>query len=104
MSTIKHLTDADFDKETAGKTCLIDFWATWCGPCQMFAPILEETAEALPDDIVVGKVDVDQCPKLAVKFGIRSIPTVIILKNGQAVQTLIGVQNKERLIRELKGI
>ena len=104
MSKIKHLTDADFDAETAGRTCLIDFWATWCGPCRMFAPILEETAAELPDDIVVGKVDVDECASLAVKFGIRSIPTVVILKDGKAVKTFVGVQDKDRLIREIKGI
>lgn len=102
MSTIKHLTDADFETETAGKTCLLDFWATWCGPCRMFAPILEETAATLPDEVVVGKIDVDQNPDLAVKFGIRAIPTIVILKNGQIKETMMGVQDKSKLLAALK--
>ena len=98
MSEIKHLTEADFEKETAGKVCLLDFWATGCGPCQMFAPILDETAADLPDDVVVAKIDVDQNPGLAVKFGVRSIPSIFIMKDGKVVKSFMGVQTKETLL------
>lgn len=101
MSTIKNLTDADFDAETQGKLCLLDFWATWCGPCKMFAPILEETAADLPDDVLVGKIDVDQFPALAARFGVRSIPSIFIVKDGKIVRSFMGVQTKETLLNAL---
>ena len=101
MSTIKNLTDADFDAETQGKLCLLDFWATWCGPCKMFTPILEETAANLPDDVLVGKIDVDQFPALAARFGVRSIPSIFIVKDGKIVRSFMGVQTKETLLNAL---
>lgn len=101
MSTIKNLTDADFDAETQGKLCLLDFWATWCGPCKMFAPILEETAADLPDDVLVGKIDVDQFPALAARFGVRSIPSIFIVKDGKIIRSFMGVQTKETLLNAL---
>ncbi len=101
MSTIKNLTDADFDAETQGKLCLLDFWATWCGPCKMFTPILEETAADLPDDVLVGKIDVDQFPALAARFGVRSIPSIFIVKDGKIVRSFMGVQTKETLLNAL---
>ncbi len=76
---------------------LIDFWAVWCGPCQMQAPIIEELAKEL-DDVTVGKVNVDEQQELAVEYGISSIPTIILFKNGKVVDTLVGYQSKESLI------
>ena len=76
---------------------LIDFWAVWCGPCQMQAPIIEELAKEL-DDITVGKVNVDEQQELAVEYGISSIPTIMLFKNGKAVDTVVGYQAKESLI------
>ncbi|MBR4883815.1 MAG: thioredoxin [Lentisphaeria bacterium] len=104
MSEIKHLTEADFEKETAEKVCLLDFWATWCGPCQMFAPILDETAAALPDDILVAKIDVDQNPGLAIKFGVRSIPSIFIVKDGKVVKSFMGVQTKDTLLDAIRAL
>ena len=74
----------------------VDFWATWCGPCRMMAPIVEELAAETPD-VVFAKVDVDQNPDLAMGLGIASIPTLILFKNGQAVERVIGVTPKEEL-------
>ena len=76
---------------------LIDFWAVWCGPCQMQAPIIEELAKEL-DDVTVGKVNVDEHQELAVKYEISSIPTIILFKNGKVVDTLVGYQAKDSLI------
>lgn len=76
---------------------LIDFWAVWCGPCQMQAPIIEELAKEL-DDVTVGKVNVDEQQELAVEYGISSIPTIMLFKNGKVLNTLVGYQAKESLI------
>lgn len=79
------------------KTVLLDFWATWCGPCRMIAPIVEEIANER-DDITVGKVNVDEERELAKKFGIMSIPTLVILKGGEVVNTGIGYMPKEQIL------
>ena len=78
------------------KTVLLDFWAPWCAPCRMVVPIIEEIASERPD-IKVGKINVDEQPELASKFGIMSIPTLILKKDGQVVEKAIGVQTKEQL-------
>ena len=81
----------------ADKPVLVDFWATWCGPCRMLAPVVEEVSAAHADDVVVGKVDVDKCPELAQQFGVMSIPTLILFKDGQVVDTLVGYHPKAAL-------
>lgn len=78
------------------KTVLLDFWATWCGPCQMLAPIIHDFAEAHPE-IKVGKIDVDEESALAVQFGVMSIPTLIVFKNGKIANQAIGYQSSEQL-------
>ncbi len=80
---------------------LLDFWATWCGPCRMIAPIIEEIAEENPE-LVVGKIDVDQNPGLADAFGIRSIPTLVVMENGKPVATLVGYRPKADILKMLE--
>ena len=99
---IVHITKENFEsvaKESA-KPVLIDFWATWCGPCKMIAPIVEEIAGER-DDIVVGKIDVDQEMELAMQFRITSIPTLVLMKNGAVAATLVGYRPKADILKLL---
>ena len=92
--SVMHITKENFDAVVGGdKPVLLDFWATWCGPCRMVAPIVEEIASER-DDILVGKVDVDVEMELAVKFGIVSIPTLVYLKDGMEVERIVGYRPK----------
>lgn len=83
------------------KTVLLDFSAVWCGPCQMIAPVIHEIADE-NNDIVVGKIDVDNETPLAIKFGVSSIPTLVVMKNGQAVEKAVGLRSKARILEMLK--
>ena len=96
------LTVENFESVTnTDKPVLIDFWASWCGPCRMMAPVVEEIAAEHPE-IRVGKVDVDAENGLAAQFGVMSIPTLVVIRNGETAGTLVGVQSKERVL-ELLG-
>lgn len=99
MSVLK-LTEENFEKEVmqSEKTVIVDFFATWCGPCKMMSPIIDEIAEELGDSVKVGKIDTDENLELAQKVGIMSIPTIMILKNGRVVKTFVGVTSKSEII------
>ena len=92
--SVKHLTTAEFNAVVdSSPLTLVDFWATWCGPCRMVGPIIEKLGEKYESQAVIAKVDVDQEPDLARRFGIMSIPTVVFLKNGKEFQRMVGVQS-----------
>mgnify|MGYP001179516569 CR=1 FL=1 len=99
---IENVTDQNFDEAIKEGLVLADFWATWCGPCKMIAPVLEELDAEMGDQVKIIKVDVDENPDTAGKFGIMSIPTLIIFKDGQKVDQLVGFQPKEVLVNALK--
>ncbi len=98
------LTKQNFQDEVlkSGKTVLVDFWATWCGPCRMIAPIVHEISEEMADSVKVCKVNVDDEPELAAAFGISSIPTLMVFKNGKAVNTAVGYRPKDNIVTMLK--
>ncbi len=101
MSVI-HVTKATFQEEVvnSAKPVLVDFWAPWCGPCRMVGPILDEIA-AEREDIKVAKINVDEEPDLANQFGIMSIPTILVMKNGQVVNKSVGAKSKDQLLSML---
>lgn len=97
------LKDDNFEQEVErySGVALVDFWATWCGPCQVMLPIIEEISKEIGAKVKVGKLNVDESPKTAEKFGIMSIPTLIFFKDGKEVNRFSGVQSKETLIEEI---
>jgi thioredoxin 1 len=94
---VKHITDAEFQGTVASGVTLIDFWAPWCGPCKMIAPILEELAGELGDKAKIVKINVDDNPQVAGQYGIMSIPTLLLFKDGKKVDQKVGAQPKPAL-------
>ena len=98
------ITKENFEAEVLNSTkpCLVDFWATWCGPCKMIAPIIEELAEEYADTVKVCKINVDDEPELAIKYKVSSIPTVMLFENGNVKDTVVGYRPKESFENMLK--
>ena len=102
MSKPVEINDSNFNEViNSDKPVLVDFWAEWCGPCKMIAPVVDELANDYDGKAVVGKVDVDSNPEVAGKFGIRSIPTLLVFKNGEVVDKQVGAVNKSVLSQKL---
>jgi thioredoxin 1 len=104
VSEVKTLTDATFDTEVsdAGTPMIVDFWAPWCGPCRMVGPVIDEIAQEHDDKVCVGKLNVDENPATAQKYGIMSIPTIILFKEGEVAKKVIGARSKADFLREFE--
>ena len=102
MGKAIEITDANFNEViNTDKPVLVDFWAEWCGPCKMIAPVVEELAGDYDGKAVVGKLDVDSNPEISAKYGIRSIPTLLVFKNGEIVDKQVGAVSKNALAQKL---
>lgn len=102
---ISQLSESNFDSEVASSNIpvLVDFWAEWCGPCKMIAPLLDELADEYDGKLKIGKVDVDQNQGLAGKFGIRAIPTLLIFKGGKVAEQIVGMASKKDLQKKISA-
>jgi len=106
MAKPREVTDSNFDQEVlkAAKPVLVDFWAPWCGPCRMVAPIVEELSDEYDGKVEFVKLNTDDNPNTAVKYGIRSIPTLLVFKDGQPVGQIIGFRPKSDLKQRLDAV
>jgi thioredoxin 1 len=104
MSALKQVTDATFDGEVlkSGKPVLVDFWAEWCGPCRMVAPILEQIAQEHGDKLEIVKLNTDENPDTAAKYGVLNIPMLNVYVNGEVVKTIVGAKPKRALLKDLE--
>ena len=98
------LTDKNFQQQTKNKVVLVDFWAEWCGPCKMMAPVLNDVANELTENAYVGKLNIEQYQSMAQQFNVRSIPTLIIFKNGKEVKRFVGIKQKDFLLKEINSV
>ena len=104
MSEVVHLSANTFDEVTSSGLCLVDFWATWCGPCKMLSPILDQIAQEVGDQIVIAKANVDDLPDQCVKYGVRNVPEILILRDGQVVSQLNGMQSKAKILDAINSV
>lgn len=100
------VTDASFSREVENSATpvLLDLWAEWCGPCHMLAPTVDQLASEMAGRVKVGKLNIDENPGIANRFGVRSIPTLLVLKGGKEVDRLVGVQPKQEILRRLENV
>ena len=98
---VMKLTEGSFDEKTGTGVALVDFWATWCKPCRMQGPIIEEVGKDMAGKVTVGKLDIDENPAIANRYGVQSIPTMLIFKDGKVVGQFVGVTDKATIISEL---
>ena len=98
------LTDKNFQQQIKNKLVLVDFWASWCAPCRMMAPVLNDVATELKGNSYVGKVNIEQYQSLAQKFQVRNIPTLILLRNGKEINRFIGVKSKDFLLQQIRKV
>lgn len=99
------ITNDNFESVmNSGKPVVLDFWATWCGPCRKVAPVIEELAEQYADQVIVGKVDVEENDDISFKYGIRNIPTVLFIKDGQVVDKIVGATAKAAYEEKIKAL
>jgi len=104
MAKYLELTNANFDATIAEGVSVVDFWAPWCGPCRMIAPIIEELAEDFEGKANICKVNTDEEQDVAVKYGIRSIPTILFFKNGEMVDQVVGAQSKDAFAAKINAL
>ncbi|MCB0106004.1 MAG: thioredoxin [Caldilineaceae bacterium] len=104
MSAPVKVTDSTFEEMVvqSDKPVLVDFWAEWCGPCKMIAPVLDEIANEMDGQLVIGKLDIDENQDTAMAFGVMSIPTLLLFKNGEPVERIVGYQPKPQLVSRLQ--
>ena len=99
------ITDANFNEyANSGKPMVLDFWAEWCGPCRMVSPIIDELAQEYAGRVVIGKMDVDNNDEVVGQFGIRNIPTVLFLKNGEMVDKIVGATSKDKFVEKIEAL
>lgn len=105
MSNVKEITDASFKNDVLESELpvLVDFWAEWCGPCKAIAPILDDVANTFEGKVVITKLNVDESPEMSAQFGVMSIPTLILFKNGNIVATKVGAVTKSQLTAFIEG-
>ncbi len=103
MAEIRELSAANYDETVKSGVVLVDFWAPWCNPCRMLGTILEQVAKEAPEDVVIGKVNIDDNKDLAVRFEVMNIPRIFIYKDGEIVKDFSGVQSKPKLLDALKN-
>ena len=101
---VEHLTENNFEEKIASGVVLVDFFATWCGPCRMLSPVIEEISDESDGFYAVYKVDIDECEDIAMDFGIMSVPTLIVFKDGAEAERMIGVQPKTAILDAIKNV
>ncbi len=104
MGKYIELTNENFEETTKSGVALVDFWAPWCGPCRMIAPVIEELAEEFDGKASICKVNTDEQQELSTKFGVRSIPTIVFMKDGEIVDTMVGAASKQAFADKLNGL